>query len=529
MYRSEPREKYFDHRSEGYDAYEDDYDEYEEETSEYEREEEPKPRKPTKEEQDFLKLREQLKDQIRKKLKRENASAFGCSSQSQQSKRTNNDNKFGSFFGPSEPVIASRVIEESKSIRETKHIIENRSSSVIPKREGPSSAATITNHQHYQQPKVVNEMKRKAQALKDMRDYSFLLSDDADLPDAKEEIRPRSSPPKAYGQSVQRPPPVHSKLPMNKSANSASISNGLRKTDPSKQLMQRKTGPTREAPVNRPKPAPTKLASVQYKTGMVGNASGKSVGNNMMQRKVPPGQVVGTNRPAQVVGSIRPVQVVGSNRPSQVVGSNRPVQVVGSNRPSQVVGSNRPSQVFSSNKPAQVVGSNRPAQVVGSNRLPSKVANDPRLKKDISTARQQLPPQKHHPEQRRPTQGTDQVRKIVKQPMPPPRPQPSKQNLSRGSYDERPKKRPAPRNLSDDDEVDYRSLIRGMFRYNPNKYAGDDEDDSDMEVGFDTIQREEQRSSLIAKREDEEQLRLIEEEEERERQRRQKKKSRMAS
>lgn len=85
--------QYFHHRSEGYDEYEEDNDEYEEETSEHDREEEAKPRKPTKEEQDFLKLREKLKDQIRKKLKQENASAFGCSSQSQRSKRTNNDNK----------------------------------------------------------------------------------------------------------------------------------------------------------------------------------------------------------------------------------------------------------------------------------------------------------------------------------------------------------------------------------------------------------------------------------------------------
>ncbi|XP_074585316.1 uncharacterized protein LOC141841093 [Curcuma longa] len=468
MYRSAPREQHFHHRSERYDEYEEDYDEYEE-TSEHDREEEPKPRKPTKGEQDFLKLREQLKDQIRKKLKQQNASAFGWSSQSQQNKRTTDDNKFGSFFGPSQPVIASRVIEESKSIRETKHIVANMSSSVIPKREGLSSAATISNHQHCQQPKVVNEIKRKAQALKDMRDYSFLLSDDADLPDAKEEIRPRSSAPKANSQSVRRPPPAQSKLPMDKSANSASISNGSRKTDPSKQIMQRKTGPTREAPVNRPKPAPAKLDSAEFKTGTVRNTSGKSVGNNTMQRKVP-------------------MQVVSSNRSAQVVSSNRPGQVVGSNRP------------------------------------PSKVANDPRLNRDISTVKQQLASQKHHLQQRRPTQGTDQVRKIVKQPMPSARPQPAKQNLSRGNYDERPKKRPALRSLSDDEEVDYRRLIRGMFRYNPGKYAGDDEDDSDMEVGFDMIQKEEQRSSKIAKKEDEEQLRLIEEEEKHERQRKMKKK-----
>lgn len=38
--------------------------------------------------------------------------------------------RFGSFFGPSQPVIASRVIEESRSIRETKHVLTNMSSSV---------------------------------------------------------------------------------------------------------------------------------------------------------------------------------------------------------------------------------------------------------------------------------------------------------------------------------------------------------------------------------------------------------------
>lgn len=35
------------------------------------------------------------------------------------------------------------------------------------------------------------QVKKKVQTLKDMRDYSFLLSDDADFPDAKEE-RPRN-------------------------------------------------------------------------------------------------------------------------------------------------------------------------------------------------------------------------------------------------------------------------------------------------------------------------------------------------
>ncbi|KAI0507262.1 hypothetical protein KFK09_013384 [Dendrobium nobile] len=60
-------------------------------------------------------------------------------------------------------------------------------------------------------------------------------------------------------------------------------------------------------------------------------------------------------------------------------------------------------------------------------------------------------------------------------------------------------------------------MIRNMFRYNPSKYANADGDDKDMEADFSQIEREERRSSQIARKEDEEQLRLIEEDERRER------------
>ncbi|XP_078155298.1 uncharacterized protein LOC144551267 [Carex rostrata] len=72
----------------------------------------------------------------------------------------------------------------------------------------------------------------------------------------------------------------------------------------------------------------------------------------------------------------------------------------------------------------------------------------------------------------------------------------------------------------DDNAID---MIRKMFKYNPKRWAGVDEDDSDMEVGFDVIQKEERRSSKIGKKEDEEQLRLIEEEEKRDRMRKRQK------
>lgn len=66
-----------------------------------------------------------------------------------------------------------------------------------------------------------------------------------------------------------------------------------------------------------------------------------------------------------------------------------------------------------------------------------------------------------------------------------------------------------------DDEEDPMAMIRNMFRYDPSKYAGRDDDDSDMEADFATIEMEEKRSARIARQEDEEELRRIEEEERR--------------
>lgn len=66
-----------------------------------------------------------------------------------------------------------------------------------------------------------------------------------------------------------------------------------------------------------------------------------------------------------------------------------------------------------------------------------------------------------------------------------------------------------------EDEEDPMAMIRNMFGYDPSKYAGRDDDDSDMEADFATIEMEEKRSARIARQEDEEELLRIEEEERR--------------
>ncbi|KAG6775936.1 hypothetical protein POTOM_019435 [Populus tomentosa] len=172
-----------------YDEYEEEGEEQVEEEEEYEEE----GRKPTAEEMEYLELRERIKEQIRKKMQKEHGSAL---SKSQEKKKKLPSDNYGSFFGPSQPVIAQRVIQESKSLLENQHLALRVSNSqhAVPdfaysyqgcsknKRSSSSSATGSKNGGHRHVPKLKNELKSKVQKLKDTRDYSFLLTDDAELP-----------------------------------------------------------------------------------------------------------------------------------------------------------------------------------------------------------------------------------------------------------------------------------------------------------------------------------------------------------
>ncbi|KAL3372863.1 hypothetical protein AABB24_005076 [Solanum stoloniferum] len=169
------------------DEYDDSYlDEYEtegeeEEAGEEEYEDE-EPQQPSQELLEYLELRQRLKDDIRKQRKKE----LGGGSREFKKNASSRDN-FGSFFGPSQPVISNRVIQESKSLLEnpnlaakvmkSNHSQSNKSAASKPAKPAGSKAST-SNHA----PKVTNGLKRKIAMVKNMRDYSFLLSDDAELP-----------------------------------------------------------------------------------------------------------------------------------------------------------------------------------------------------------------------------------------------------------------------------------------------------------------------------------------------------------
>ncbi|XP_019189388.1 PREDICTED: protein SPT2 homolog [Ipomoea nil] len=101
------------------------------------------------EELECLELRQKLKERFRKKMKKELGSVSASSCRS--------DN-FGSFFGPSQPIISQRVIQEMKSLL-----------------ENPDLAAKIMRKNN-----IIASC--KVHMLKYTRDYSFLLSDDVPAP-----------------------------------------------------------------------------------------------------------------------------------------------------------------------------------------------------------------------------------------------------------------------------------------------------------------------------------------------------------
>ncbi|KAH7668901.1 protein SPT2 protein [Dioscorea alata] len=420
---------------------EDEYDDYEEEGGEEEEEEEVE-RKPTKEEQDFLKLREQLKERFRRNLKKESAKVLGHSSRSQD-RRTSANDKFGSFFGPSQPAIAQRVIEKSQSIRETQHNTAKLQSSSSNKKNSTSISSAMKTNQQYQRPKVVNEIKRKAQTLKDMRDYSFLLSDDADMPvPEKDQSAPRMTTDVRLAQAS-----LKNKLPISKPERQSVIRHHSRNSTAANRPMPAKGTAVKEALANRPMLPSSEL------------------------RKA--GQNISGNGPARPAGKIMPSKV--------------------------------------------------PPRAAITNRPQPKVTNGSTLERKPST-KPQSTTQNHFAAHRKVPQVPDKVLTTKKQPEVSLKHQPLKRNPSHGIHEERLKKKPLKRHpYSDDDDEEAINMIRQMFRYDPRKFANDDGDDSDMEVGFDVIQKEERKSAKIARMEDEEQLRLIEEEEKRERMRKKQK------
>ncbi|GFY86712.1 SPT2 chromatin protein [Actinidia rufa] len=417
------------------DEYEEDGEEAEEEgvgEEEYEEEEEEAPQ-PTQEELEYLELRQRLKDSFRKQMKKESGSAVANTHD--KKKKLPYDKfltpcniatgrlSFGSFFGPSQPVIAQRVIQESKSLLENQHLTAKKNKSV-------ASTTTRSKPQvHDHRPKVVNELKTKAQKLKDTRDYSFLLSDDVELP-----------------APTKDPPPRNISLPISDARSAQTLPKGK----------QSLTNPVRQLPNGHKDRKPVSKGS-------------------QMHPKVGSHKLASASKP--VLASVEYRKQIGNNNGS---GPGRSLGAKG----------------LPSKKPAATTERSVPTAAAKSSLLS---AHKPPPSKFLSAASKPPPVLKQPLNQKKEFQESSKGKMLPKQPAVACKPQikkPPAKSLSRPTLQEnRPKKKPVRRYSDDEDEDGGRaiSMIRQMFRYNPNKYAGRDDDDSDMEANFDDILKEEKR------------------------------------
>ncbi|KAK6128737.1 hypothetical protein DH2020_037520 [Rehmannia glutinosa] len=440
------------------DEYED-WDEYEEDGEEQEEEEggedgyEETQHQPTQEELEYLELRQKLKESIRKQMKKELGTANAGSRDKTNVFRKDN---YGSFFGPSQPVIAQRVIQESKSLLENPDLAARISKPNRTNNTSSVSAPAKSKSRENYPPRVANGLKKKVEILKNTRDYSFLLSEDAEVPASLKSPPPRNvSGPKTGVQlllyalwffggledarSAQIPPP-RSKQVVNDRGREASNGRDIRKPMHASSQSRPKVGPERTAPAGK--------LSIESRR-QLGSNNGSGPGRPMASKGVP---------------SKSPVPNSGKANPA--------------------------------------VAKNAMADRLLRRVQPSVLKKPPVQREYQETSKPKVMSKQALPSSR------DQLKR------PPPKP-PARHSVA----DERPKPKPK-RQLYDEDSDDDNAInmIRQMFRYNPNKFQ-DDDDVSDMEANFDDIMREEKRSAKIARKEDEEQLRLIEEEEKRERMR----------
>lgn len=537
------------------DEYEDEFydqDEYEEEGSGaedgYVEEEEP-----TEGQREILELRERLKEQIRQKAKAAAATTVGRSSSSQIPATRD---KFGSFFGPSKPVISQRVIEERKSLKELHSTISRDPRPSGVHKDTPSSSKVQNKgngHQH--KPKIINEVKRKAEALKDNRDYSFLLSDDADLspsPKEKPAVRP------SLAQKADREV-LHSAVKSKAPSQPAKLLNGhgSKSTLSTQRLAEGRVDSMRkEVFLNRERAVSRSNDRMQ---SVVRNGSNHASTSKTIQ-KLPNKSPIPDKYPSKDLNdptlrksSIssrhhlseidRPkslqsqrIQSAGQ-RPQHSSHGQKPQQSM-QQRPQQLLHSRRPQQASQGQKPQQSL-QQRSQQSLQSQRL-QQSSNVQKMQSSQTQRSQSLSNRSQPLQGQRPlssqgqysdprrVQANDRVKQAERQIRPPSKPMPSRPISSNGIRDEHAKRKQVAKRRfdDDDDEENPFAMIRNMFGYDPSRYAGRDEDDSDMEADFATIEREEKRSARIARQEDEEQLRLIEEEERREQERKRRKMAR---
>ncbi|KAL6521576.1 hypothetical protein OROGR_018145 [Orobanche gracilis] len=461
---------------EGYEAYEENGEEQEEEEvgeDEYEEDEyEEETYQPTQEELEYLELRQRLKESIRKQMKKELGTANVDSRDKINGFRKDS---YGTFFGPSEPYISPRVLQESKSLLENPDLAAR-----IFKPNHTNNKSSVTDHVKPRSsddhpPRVTNGLKKKVEILRNARDYSF-LSDDAEVPASLKSQPPRNVSAlktgffgglEDGGPAPQQPP--RGKQVMSNPVREAAPSGGQRKPMLLSNQSKPKVGQERIAP-----PASKSLMESRKQLGSNNSSGmGRSIGP---PNGVPPKKIHMPTSTGKATPSVsRNAMGGGAYRPAPSAPMPKPMP----SKPQSGVPKPTPSR-------GQPSGLRKSVQ-----------------REYQETSKPKVMTEKALPESR------DQLRR------PPPKPAAARHT----SVDQKPKAKPK-RQLHDEDSDGENpiNMIRQMFGYNPKNFR-DDGDDRNMEANFEDIMREEKRSAKLARREDDEQLRLIEEEERREKMR----------
>ncbi|XP_066328197.1 uncharacterized protein [Miscanthus floridulus] len=405
-----------EHQQELEDEVEEEVEEEEEEEVEEEEEEAPVGQ------QEILTLREQLKEEIRRKNA---AMATGARKPNLSSSKNQTmppvKDGYGTFFGPSKPVLARRVIEEGCStiMKDLQNVPSKKDASLASKmRQGAV--------EKMQKLKFVSEEKRKVDTLRKNRDYSCLFSDDADTqPPTKDHPESSRAPllvPKSETQDAGQVNSARkSRVFTCQPATLSSTDNGLKKGSGSL----------------------GKKAHAERKGAIAAGRNGSNLPN---LKKKSPG-LLSSSKGQELQPSLH------NKRPQASIPGQKLRQQPQSQRPQ---GNGREPPLQGRSLQGQLIGQNRSA------------AQNGRLK---SAQKQLIPNSKF-----KASHGVE--KRIVKR-----------------------------RKSNDDRQI--------MHKYD--EFAISDEDESDMEADFASIQREERRSAALARKEDQEQLRLIKEEERRER------------
>ncbi|KAE8693388.1 SPT2 chromatin protein, putative isoform 2 [Hibiscus syriacus] len=516
-YDREEVEDYDDYDMEGEYQDEDVVEEYGDEYEEEEEEEEEETRQPTQEEVEYLELRQRLKDSIRRKRKQ---SALASSEKKLPY------NNFGSFFGPSQPVIAQRVIHESKSLLENQNLVSKMLSTNQSSKKNPASNST--GPKQAQLGKVLkppSELRRKVEKLKVARDYSF-LSDDTGFPAPAKDPPPRNvSAPTSEVRSAQML--LKSKQPLSSNNNSARNLQGIRderKSVPLKGQLQSKTGTYNTSSGSKPNGMSMDSKKQLGVTNCMGNGRSGGVSRGMgSSRPVCASNGTGIGRPVGVSSGTWPGRPVGAssgtgpNRHAGASNGTGPVRPVGA---SNGTGPGRPIGASNGTE------SGRPA---GYKPVPSKMPI-PKMEKVSAPTSRSLPPSAHKAppsrvhssesrqqlEQKRGLQERNKDKMMPQRPLVSSKPQLKKPVKQVSSHTQMKSNVQRPKKIALSEDEKALMMIRNMFH--TDRYpVCDDDDVSDMEANWDEIMKEERRSAQIARKEDEEQLRLIEEEERRER------------